>query len=130
MILSSEGHLPRDALLLCTTLPVPVPELVKSSIFEIRQHWTTSVSGHREAIKQPRSARADKILLATPERRMRRIPRDPAAIPAMVSQLRRACGVAGPVLASMVLAIGVGIPVRLRPSQDVMRNRLIAHTVH
>src|SRR5437867_13354146 len=66
--------------------------------------------GEREAVQQAGAAGADQVLLAAPARRMRGVPRRVAAAgPIEVSQLgrSRAARVARPVLARVIVAVGI-----------------------
>jgi hypothetical protein len=77
-------------------------------------HETRGESINRKAIEQARPSRAHQIILAAAFGRMRRVPGTvPAANAVGMPNLSAACAVAGPIIASMVLAVGIGSTIRL-----------------
>src|SRR5262249_40354219 len=83
-----------------------------------------------EAVHQSGAVRGDQVRLTAAAARVRRVPRAvAAALLVGVFELRRALGVARPVVARVVGAVGVAAAVRLRAGEDVVLVRRVADAV-
>src|SRR4051812_3973995 len=91
---------------------------------------TNSLLVGGEAVEQPGTTGRHQVLLAAAAARMRRVPRRvAAALFVGVAKLRGPGAVARPVVAGVVLAVGVGASVGLRAGEDVVLVGRVADAV-
>src|SRR5216683_6735003 len=104
----------------------------RETVFSSRDHGEPlRGSIDSEAVEQARAARAHKIVLAAALTCMGRIPGPVAGADAVgMSNLSAAWAVARPVIAGVVLGVGIGLSVRLRARQHIVRVRSVANAVH
>jgi len=94
-------------------------------------HDINRESINREAVEQARPSRAHQIILTAAFGRMRGVPGSvPAPDAVGMPNLSAACAVAGPIVASMVLAVSIGSAIRLRAGQHIVSVRSVPHSVH